>query len=73
MLSLEMAHGKTHPGTLACASFGSGTVSHIYGEVHRQNTERRALMPDVPTLLEVGLPGFEIRGWNGLFGPAGMG
>jgi tripartite-type tricarboxylate transporter receptor subunit TctC len=118
-----IAYGKAHPGTLAYASFGSGTVSHIYGEVLRQNTgidlvhipykgsadalkdlltgrvqimfdspstaaqyakdgrlkilgsageKRRALMPDIPTLLELGLPGFEIRGWNGLFGPAGM-
>ncbi len=32
--------------------------------------KRRSLMPDTPTLLELGLPGFEIRGWNGLFGPA---
>ncbi|MGJ7504064.1 MULTISPECIES: Bug family tripartite tricarboxylate transporter substrate binding protein [unclassified Variovorax] len=116
-----IAYGKAHPGTLAYASFGTGTVSHIYGEVLRQTTgmdlvhvpykgsadalkdlltgrvqlmfdspstaaqyakdgrlkilgsageKRRALMPDIPTLLELGLPGFEIRGWNGLFGPA---
>jgi tripartite-type tricarboxylate transporter receptor subunit TctC len=119
-----IAYGKSHPGTLAYASFGAGTVSHIYGEVLRQSTgidlvhvpykgsadalkdllsgrvhimfdspstaaqyakdgrlkilgsageKRRPLMPDVPTLLELGLPGFEIRDWNGLFGPAGMG
>lgn len=118
-----LAYGKANPGTLAYASFGSGTVSHIYGEVLRLITgidivhvpykgsadalkdlltgrvqimfdspstaaqfakegrlkilgsageKRRALMPDIPTLLELGLPGFEIRGWNGLFGPAGM-
>ncbi|CAN7771013.1 tripartite tricarboxylate transporter substrate binding protein [Pseudorhodoferax sp. LjRoot39] len=118
-----IAYGKAHPGKLAYASFGAGTISHIYGEVLRQNTgidivhvpykgsadalkdllagrvqimfdspstamqyakdgrlkilgsageKRRALMPDTPTLLEQGLPGFEIRGWNGLFAPAGM-
>lgn len=118
-----IAYGKAHPGTLSFASFGTGTVSHIYGEVLRQATgmdlvhvpykgsadalkdllagrvqlmfdspstaaqyakdgrlkiigsageKRRALMPDVPTLLELGLPGFELRGWNGLFGPAKM-
>jgi tripartite-type tricarboxylate transporter receptor subunit TctC len=118
-----IAYGKAHPGQLAYASFGTGTVSHIYGEVLRLNTgidivhvpykgsaealkdlltgrvqmmfdspstgaqyakdgrlkilgsageKRRSLMPDTPTLLELGLPGFEIRGWNGLFGPAGM-
>ncbi len=118
-----IAYGKTNPGKLAYASFGVGTVSHIYGEVLRLNTgidivhvpykgsaealkdllagrvqimfdspstaaqyaregrlrilgsageKRRSLMPDTPTLLELGLPGFEIRGWNGLFGPANM-
>ena len=118
-----VAYGKAHPGTLSYASFGTGTVSHIYGEVLRQATgidlvhipykgsadalkdllagrvqlmfdspstavqyakdgrlrilgsageKRRSLMPDTPTLLELGLPGFEIRGWNGLFGPAKM-
>ena len=118
-----IAYGKAHPGQLSYASFGTGTVSHIYGEVLRQNTgidlvhvpykgssdalkdlltgrvqlmfdspstaaqyakdgrlkilgsageKRRSLMPDTPTLLELGLPGFEIRGWNGLFGPPNM-
>jgi tripartite-type tricarboxylate transporter receptor subunit TctC len=118
-----IAYGKAHPGQLSYASFGTGTVSHIYGEVLRQNTgidmvhipykgsaealkdlltgrvqlmfdspstaaqyvkdgrlkvmgsageRRRSLIPDTPTLLELGLPGFEIRGWNGLFGPARM-
>jgi tripartite-type tricarboxylate transporter receptor subunit TctC len=118
-----VSYGKAHPGTLSYASFGTGTVSHIYGEVLRQATgldlvhvpykgsadalkdllagrvqlmfdspstaaqyvkdgrlkilgsagdKRRSLMPDTPTLLELGLPGFEIRGWNGLFGPAKM-
>ena len=34
--------------------------------------KRRVLMPELPTLLEQGLQGFEIRGWNGFFGPAAM-
>jgi len=29
-------------------------------------------MPDVPTLDESGLPGFETIAWNGLFGPPGL-
>lgn len=116
-----IAYGKAHPGQLAYASFGVGTISHIYGEVLRKRTgidlvhvpykgssdalkdllagrvqmmfdspstavqyaadgrlrilgsageKRRGLMPDTPTLLELGLSGFEIRGWNGLFAPA---
>ena len=33
--------------------------------------KRSALVPDVPTLDESGLEGYEIVGWNGLFLPAG--
>lgn len=32
--------------------------------------ERMALLPNVPTVAESGLPGFEAEGWFGLFGPA---
>lgn len=33
--------------------------------------KRSALVPDLPTLDEAGLEGYEIVGWNGLFFPAG--
>jgi len=33
---------------------------------------RSALMPDLPTIDESGLPGFEVANWAGLLGPAGM-
>jgi tripartite-type tricarboxylate transporter receptor subunit TctC len=33
--------------------------------------ERSALLPDVPTVAESGLPGFENTGWFGLLAPAG--
>ena len=32
---------------------------------------RRSQMPDVPTLAELGFPGFEAEGWVGIFVPAG--
>ena len=32
---------------------------------------RSSVLPDVPTLAEAGLPGFEVVGWNGLLAPAG--
>lgn len=32
---------------------------------------RSAIMPDVPTVAESGLPGFELTVWNGLMAPAG--
>lgn len=33
--------------------------------------KRRAQLPDVPTLAELGFPGFEAEGWVGIFVPAG--
>lgn len=32
---------------------------------------RSPLLPDVPTLAEAGLPGFDVSGWFGLFAPKG--
>lgn len=36
------------------------------------SAERSQLAPDLPTLSESGLPGFDFGFWFGLFGPAGM-
>jgi tripartite-type tricarboxylate transporter receptor subunit TctC len=34
--------------------------------------QRSALLPELPTIDESGLPGFEVANWAGLLGPAGM-
>ena len=34
--------------------------------------QRSPLLPEVPTVSEAGLPGFEVTSWYGLFGPAGL-
>ena len=34
--------------------------------------KRTSLMPDIPTIAESGLPNFDLVGWVGLVGPAGM-
>ena len=36
------------------------------------SARRTALLPDVPTLEESGIPGFELGSWWGIAGPAGM-
>ena len=35
------------------------------------STQRSAVLPDVPTVAESGVPGFEFTFWNGLWAPAG--
>ncbi len=35
------------------------------------SSQRVAALPDVPTMAEAGLPGFEVLNWFGLFAPAG--
>jgi tripartite-type tricarboxylate transporter receptor subunit TctC len=35
------------------------------------NAKRSALLPDLPTIAESGLPGFEAEGWHGIFVPSG--
>jgi tripartite-type tricarboxylate transporter receptor subunit TctC len=35
-------------------------------------TQRATALPDVPTISEAGLPGYEVSGWYGVIGPAGM-
>jgi tripartite-type tricarboxylate transporter receptor subunit TctC len=34
--------------------------------------KRSAILPDVPTVAEAGLPGFQSVGWRGIVGPAGI-
>lgn len=35
-------------------------------------TERSPAVPDLPTIAESGLSGFDVTGWYGMFGPAGI-
>ena len=34
--------------------------------------QRASALPDVPTIAEGGVPGYEVSGWYGVIGPAGM-
>ena len=34
--------------------------------------QRSAILPDVPTVSEAGVPGYQSKGWRGMMGPAGM-
>lgn len=53
----------------------AGAAVHINGGRIRAlgvtSSKRSAMLPDVPTLAEAGLPGFENTGWFGFLAPAG--
>lgn len=53
----------------------ASTLGHVQGGTVKAiaigSPKRSALLPDVPTLAESGLPGFESQEWNGVFAPKG--
>jgi tripartite-type tricarboxylate transporter receptor subunit TctC len=62
-------HVKVHFGQIA------STLQHVRNGTLRVlavTTEKRlAALPDIPTIAELGYPGYEISAWQGVFVPAG--
>src|SRR3546814_10036271 len=55
--------------------FTSGMPFVKSGRLHAMavsTAKRSELVPDLPSMEEVGTPDFDINSWNGYFGPAGM-
>jgi tripartite-type tricarboxylate transporter receptor subunit TctC len=54
----------------------TGAASHIRAGSARAlavtTSKRSASFPDIPTLAEAGVPGYETYTWNAVFGPAGL-
>jgi tripartite-type tricarboxylate transporter receptor subunit TctC len=52
-----------------------GAMPHVQGGRLRvlavTNSKRSVLLPEIPTISEAGLKGYESEGWHGLFTPAG--
>jgi tripartite-type tricarboxylate transporter receptor subunit TctC len=55
------------PGTLPFVKDGKLRALAI------TSRERSSLVPDLPTMIEAGVPGYEMIGWNGIFVPKGTG
>ncbi len=86
MAGVKMVHVPYKGGGLVLADLISGQIqlgftSTISGMPHVRSgrlkglamtgTKRAPVFPDLPTLAEAGVPGFELINWYGLFGPAG--
>ncbi|MCX7136223.1 MAG: tripartite tricarboxylate transporter substrate binding protein [Proteobacteria bacterium] len=118
-----IAYAKANPGKLSFGSVGSGSSSHMAGELLKvtagidmvhipykgaapaltdlmagrvqvyigattsvlphvrterlralgvTSTKRVSSLPEYPTVIESGVPGFDVSSWYGLLGPAGM-
>jgi tripartite-type tricarboxylate transporter receptor subunit TctC len=69
-LKQEMLAGRIQVGgdqlSSSLAEIKAGTLKAIATSASR----RVAVLPDVPTVRELGFPNLELEGWNGVFAPA---
>jgi len=87
MAGVDMAHvpykgsgqliGDLLAGQVQLASMGTPVaLPHVQSGKLRAiavtGAARSSLLPDVPTVSEAGLPGFDVTSWYGVFGPAGL-
>lgn len=84
---IEMLHVPYKGSTFAMADLSAGRVSMMVNNLLASlayiqsgrlralgvtSLERSSVLPDVPTLSESGLPGFETTAWYAVFAPAGV-
>ncbi len=84
---LDMVHVPYRGGAPALQDLVAGNIAFVFGTVASSlqlaqegrvralavsSATRLAALPDVGTVAEQGLPGYELNEWNGLYGPAGM-
>jgi tripartite-type tricarboxylate transporter receptor subunit TctC len=87
MANVDIVHIPYKGSTPAYVDLMSGQVDMYFGVMggalpHIKSSRVRALgvttakravsLPDVPTIAESGLPGYELSSWYALFGPGGM-
>jgi tripartite-type tricarboxylate transporter receptor subunit TctC len=69
-LKQELLAGRLQIGgdqlSSSLAELKAGTLKALATSASKRIPE----LPDVPTVKELGLPGLELEGWNGIFAPA---
>ncbi|SCK24839.1 Tripartite-type tricarboxylate transporter, receptor component TctC [Variovorax sp. HW608] len=83
---ISMTHIPYRSGALATTDLLGGQVDLMFEQLYSAapniqagklralaitSTKRSPLFPDVPTMIEAGVPGFEVENWQGLIAPAG--
>lgn len=87
MTGVQMTHVPYKGSAPALADVMGGTVTLMFdiiatskpfiqtGKVRAlavTSRQRNRMLPDVPTMIESGVPGYDVGGWFGLYGPARM-
>jgi tripartite-type tricarboxylate transporter receptor subunit TctC len=87
LAGIDLVHVPYKGAPQALVDLLAGEISVMFGNVpaqipHLKSGRTRALavtgakrnsqLPDVPTMIEAGVPGFEITVWYGVFAPAGV-
>ncbi|OWT57609.1 Bug family tripartite tricarboxylate transporter substrate binding protein [Candidimonas nitroreducens] len=86
MAHVSLLHVPYNAGAPAITATIGGQVSMVFGDmvsvmpfvksgmlraIAVTSAKRAGIAPDVPTLAEAGLPGYEAIGWHGVLAPAG--
>lgn len=87
MAKVDLAHIPYKSGGQAVADLATGRVQLVYSDmaalvafiksghvkaIALTTPKRSAILPDLPTISESGVPGYDATSWYGILGPAGM-
>lgn len=71
-MTTDIIGGQVHFGMLPLVVAAPHIKSGKLRAIAVTTAKRNAAFPDIPTLAETGLPGFEFDAWVAVIGPAGM-
>lgn len=67
----DLISGRTHMTISSVAALASLIRSKFLRPLAVTTTQRTAMLPEVPTMIEAGVPGFVVTQWHGIVAPAG--